>query len=356
MNIVPEIGAALIGGGASLLGNLFNFGSQSSANSQNLKIAQMNNEFNERMMEKQMAYNTDMFNKQNQWNSATAQRKRLEQAGLNPYLMLNGGNAGTAANSLGVTAPTAAPASVVAPQLDTSSIGESVRNIISASATKESNDNLRMLTKTGYDLANFEKVLKDAMAGDYLKSRELKEQQRQQLERLNILEDSNLNSLELELRNRSVEQQFKALYQREQVTSMILQNAFQAARLPYADIFASNEAAMQAAEIMLAYSSGALNKAKAKEALANVTLIGKMGKKIDAETTSVGNQNKLFDKVFDVTVNAIKSQKYYLDKLYEGYGNMPVWYYTLERLGLSPGAVKQDIKDAGQAIIGAAKK
>lgn len=348
----PLIGGALVGAGTSFLGNLFNLGSQSSANAQNLKIAQMNNQFNERMMEKQMAYNTEMFNKQNEWNSASAQRKRLEQAGLNPYLMMNGGSAGTAANSLGVTAPTAAPASVVAPQLDTSSIGESVRNIISASATKESNDNLRMLTKTGYDLAEYEKMLKQAMADDYRKSREVKEQQRQQLERLNILEDSNLNSLELELRQRSVEQQFKALYQKEQVISMIMHNAFDAARLPYARIFASNEAAMQAAEIMLAYSNGALNKAKAKEALANVTLMGKQGKKIDAETTNVTNQNRMFDKVFDVTVDAVKANKQYLDTLYEGYGKVPDWFYTLERLGLSPSDIREDIKKAGEAIFG----
>ena len=119
-----EIGSALVGAGASLLGNLFNIGSQRSANKANLQIAQMNNQFNERMMEKQMAYNTDMFNRQNAWNTASAQRKRLEDAGLNPFMMLNGGNAGTAVNTLGVTAPTAAPASVVAPQFDTASIGE----------------------------------------------------------------------------------------------------------------------------------------------------------------------------------------------------------------------------------------
>ena len=356
MPINPFVGGALVGAGASFLGNLFNLGSQSSANAQNLKIAQMNNEFNERMMEKQMAYNTDMFNKQNQWNSASSQRKRLEQAGLNPYLMMNGGNAGTAANTLGVTAPSAAPASVVAPQLDTSSIGESVRNIISASATKESNDNLRMLTKTGYDLAEYEKMLKRAMTLDYRKSREVKEQQRKQLERVNILEDSNLNSLELELRQRSVEQQFKALYQKQQVISMVMQNAFQSARLPYAKVFASNEASMQAAEIALAYANGALSRAKAKEAFANITLMGKQGKKIDAETTSVGNQNRFFNRVFDVTVDAVKAQKQYLDKLYEGYGKVPDWIYSLERLGLSPGAVREDLKQAGEAIVGAVKK
>ncbi len=316
--------AALVGAGSSLLGNLFNLGSQKSANATNLKIAQMNNEFNERMLMKHMSYNTDMFNKQNEWNSASSQRKRLEQAGLNPYLMMNGGNAGTAVNTLGVTAPTAAPASVVAPQLDVSSFGESVRNIISASAIKESNDNLRMLTKTGYDLAEYEKMLKKAMAEDYRKSREVKEQQRKQLERVNILEDSNLNSLELELRQRSVEQQFKALYQKEQVTSMILQNEFQRARLPYKEIFASNEAAMQAAQIALAYSQGYLNRAQAKEAFAKVTLIGK-------QAYGQQRQNDMFDRTFNATVDAVNANQNYLQIMNEGYSDLGSNYYKYSK-------------------------
>ena len=92
-------------------------------NNANKQIAQMNNEFNEKMLQKQMDYNTEMYQqqlgdqwdfyndaKQNQWdmfnatneyNSASAQRERLEAAGLNPYLMMSGGSAGTAQSSSG---------------------------------------------------------------------------------------------------------------------------------------------------------------------------------------------------------------------------------------------------------------
>ena len=45
---------SLIGG---IAGGLFGKSAQSDANATNLKIAQMNNEFNERMLEKQIAYN-----------------------------------------------------------------------------------------------------------------------------------------------------------------------------------------------------------------------------------------------------------------------------------------------------------
>ena len=102
-----SIGAAAIAGGSSLLGGLLNLGSTNSTNRTNMRIAQMNNEWSERMMDKQNAYNTDMWNKTNEYNSAVNQRKRLEEAGLNPYMMLNGGSAGSASSqtSAGINAP-----------------------------------------------------------------------------------------------------------------------------------------------------------------------------------------------------------------------------------------------------------
>lgn len=143
-----------IGAGSSLIGGIAGTGMQNAANKE---IAQMNNAFNEKMFDKQVAYNkemyqqqlgdqwkfyndskqnawdlvanqqqfqTDMWNKNNEYNSASAQRERLEAAGLNPYLMMNGGSAGTAQtmsgsagaapsgaapSGQGVTPPTATP-------------------------------------------------------------------------------------------------------------------------------------------------------------------------------------------------------------------------------------------------------
>lgn len=134
------VGSA-IGAGASLIGGA---GSTAAQNAANKEIAQMNNAFNEKMFDKQVAYNKEMYQqqlgdqwkfyndaKQNSWdlyndqkeyNSASAQRERLEAAGLNPYLMMNGGSAGVAQggsspsgaapSAQGVTPPTATPYSV----------------------------------------------------------------------------------------------------------------------------------------------------------------------------------------------------------------------------------------------------
>lgn len=132
------VGSA-IGAGTSLIGGASTTAMQNQANKE---IAQMNNAFNEKMFDKQIAYNkemyqtqlgdqwkfyddqkenawklyednkayqTEMWNKQNEYNDPSAQRERLEAAGLNPYMMMNGGSAGVAGSVSGTqgSAPSA---------------------------------------------------------------------------------------------------------------------------------------------------------------------------------------------------------------------------------------------------------
>lgn len=132
------VGSA-IGAGTSLIGGASTTAMQNQANKE---IAQMNNAFNEKMFDKQIAYNkemyqtqlgdqwkfyddqkanawklyednkayqTEMWNKQNEYNDPSAQRERLEAAGLNPYMMMNGGSAGIAGSVSGTqgSAPSA---------------------------------------------------------------------------------------------------------------------------------------------------------------------------------------------------------------------------------------------------------
>ena len=95
-----------IAGGISALGSVVGgligqSGSKSAAKTQ-YKIAQETNAMNYRIAQENNAFNERMVDKMNVYNSAKNQRKRLEEAGLNPYLMMDGGSAGTAS-----TAPTA---------------------------------------------------------------------------------------------------------------------------------------------------------------------------------------------------------------------------------------------------------
>ncbi len=108
-------------------------------NDANRDIAQMNNEFNLAMLDKQIAYNKEayaqqfrdankMYDKQvatqwnfwnatNEYNSPSAQMKRLEEAGINPYMSdLSTGSASSASapngsvpQMAGINTPTATP-------------------------------------------------------------------------------------------------------------------------------------------------------------------------------------------------------------------------------------------------------
>lgn len=100
--------AGAVGGiASSIIGGSSSKKSVSKTNAANLAIAQMNNEFNERMMDKQIQYNWDMWNATNDYNTASKQRARLDHAGLNGALLMSGQNAGTASSAGGVTPPTA---------------------------------------------------------------------------------------------------------------------------------------------------------------------------------------------------------------------------------------------------------
>lgn len=119
------LGGLLSGAGSvlgSIAGGIFGSSAQSDANKTNMQIAQMNNEFNERMLERQIAYNRENQQVQNQWsedmynkyNSPQAQVEQMKKAGLNPYTQGNSpiGANQTSSQAGGINPPTATPVQV----------------------------------------------------------------------------------------------------------------------------------------------------------------------------------------------------------------------------------------------------
>ena len=100
------VGAGIATGIGSLVGNIFG---SAASNSQNMKINRMNNEFNAREAEKARQYQTEVWNKTNEWNSPKNVRKRLQEAGYNPYLGLDSSNVGTAQRAGSSSPASAAP-------------------------------------------------------------------------------------------------------------------------------------------------------------------------------------------------------------------------------------------------------
>lgn len=137
--------AGIATGIGALGGALFGKKSTDSANKTNLKINQMNNDFNAREAQKARDFQLDMWNRENQYNSASSQRERLEEAGYNPYM--SGAQAGTAAGMSGTSAASAAGAASQIPYTpDFQSVGVNLASALKMMSEKKQTDieNLNM--------------------------------------------------------------------------------------------------------------------------------------------------------------------------------------------------------------------
>ncbi len=130
MDFLGSIAGGLLGFGSSVAQNSQNRQNVRETNQMNYKINQMNNQFNERMAIQQRNWQENMWNKENAYNTASAQRQRLEEAGLNPYLMMNGGSSGVASSAgTGATASSSGNAVMQPFHADYSGIGSTIGNI-----------------------------------------------------------------------------------------------------------------------------------------------------------------------------------------------------------------------------------
>lgn len=140
-----DIASGLFGGLGSVISGAIGAKSTANTNKTNLKINQMNNDFNAREAQKARDFQLDMWNKENEYNSASSQRKRLEDAGYNPYM--SDTQAGTATGMSGTSAATAAGA---APQIpytpDFQSVGVNLASALKMMSEKKQTDieNLNM--------------------------------------------------------------------------------------------------------------------------------------------------------------------------------------------------------------------
>lgn len=98
------LGAAAITGGASLLGSIFNVGSQSNTNKANKELAAQQNEYNLQLQDRAFRHNVSQANteyeraleqwyRESEYNSPSSQIARYQAAGLNPNLIYGTGSA-----------------------------------------------------------------------------------------------------------------------------------------------------------------------------------------------------------------------------------------------------------------------
>lgn len=94
---------------SSLLGGIFG----NRAYKRQLRMMREQNAFQKAEREAQNQWNLEQWNRENAYNTPLAQRARLNDAGINPYMMLTGGNSGTASalagNASGASGAPSAP-------------------------------------------------------------------------------------------------------------------------------------------------------------------------------------------------------------------------------------------------------
>ena len=140
-----DFASGLFGGLGTVISGAIGAKSTADTNKTNLKINQMNNDFNAREAQKSRDFQLNMWNRENEYNSASSQRKRLEDAGYNPYM--SDAQAGTAAGMSGTSAATAAGAASQIPYTpDFQSVGVNLASALKMMSEKKQTDieNLNM--------------------------------------------------------------------------------------------------------------------------------------------------------------------------------------------------------------------
>lgn len=319
----------LIGSGASavsgLVGGIISskraLQAQRETNEMNYKINQMNNDFNAQMMQKQMDFSLDMWNRNNAYNSASEQRKRLEAAGLNPYMMMDGGSAGTATNQMSTSAASAASpipmqangAISAAQSLGQSigSVGNAVRNMLDmqrmASEARSAGtdaDNRPFFWNDFFLTRGVQRGLMNSQASFNLASRDMT---RRNLDLLNANFDQ------------YVAQQFYQTQQMQHLTAgVIFENLIKSKDLQYYDANAITSLSEQVADIALKWSQKSVNEQQVKKLIADtaVSWATQAGIKIKNKIADI--EHSILEAVKQYRIDYEKFQNDYIQLGIEG--------------------------------------
>lgn len=313
----------IIAGGISALGSLAGglvgkSGSNYAAKTQ-YKIAQETNAMNYKIAQENNAFNERMFDKQNDYNSAFNQRKRLEEAGLNPYLMLDGGSAGTASS-----APTADTSGIqVAPDVagpmsqGSQLFGSSISNAANQIANQVYNSDLMSanVRKVNAEAATSEqdKLYKEIQnqfaAAQFLTDLRLKRMQGKLTEQDYLFAKNSMQDRLDSLKFQNTLTGSQSSYYNQMAGLLDVQRKIEETNLKW--LPSEKQAALSATlqNTLTMASQMHLNYAQAKSALAMAALnfANEQGIRLD---------NKLKDSVFDLSVGLVENQyqKGYFEK------------------------------------------
>ena len=291
-------------GAVSGVGNIFG---SSSSNSQNMKINKMNNEFNAREAEKARQYQTEMWNKTNDWNSPKNVRKRLEEAGYNPYLGMDSSNVGTAQS-----AGSSSPASAASPIQNNPLQFDGIQNALSTAIQM---DNATKVSNAEVSNLQGQKSLSDAKAADTLSNIDW---YKFTPEYRNWLQTTGMSRAQLSFntdRQNLENMQWINKIQRAQRTDILLSNDAKSIINKYLDSSQSLQLKMMANQSFQAFSAGRLSLQQCKTEITKQLLNM-------AETEGQKISNKIASETSDQLIGALQWQ-YASDEMfsrgYSGY-------------------------------------
>ncbi len=120
-------------------------------NKANLAISRETNAYNYLLASKQNDWNVEQWNRENAYNAPSAQRQRLLDAGLNPNLMLNGGDAGNARGLDSSNYANAQPATMENPAQEKLGMLQSIQGVL-----QSANDTAMQYAKQRSEIANLD--------------------------------------------------------------------------------------------------------------------------------------------------------------------------------------------------------
>lgn len=307
----PTVVAGGISALGSIAGGLFGKSGSDKAAKTQYKIAQETNAMNYKIAQENNAFNERMINQQNDYNSALNQRKRLEEAGLNPYLMMDGGSAGTASS-----APIADNSSVqqipdVASSLSQGShiLGSSISNAASQIANQVYGSQLQNanVRKVNADAASSEqdKLYKEIQnqfaAAQFFTDLRLKKMQGKLTEQDYLFAKNSMQDRLEALKFQNTLTGSQSSYYNQMAGLINVQRQIEEANLKW--LPTEKQAALSATlqNTLTMCSQMHLNYAQAKSALSMAALnfANEQGIRLD---------NKLKDSVFDLSVGLVENQ------------------------------------------------
>lgn len=306
-----SLGAGLIAGAGSLIGGLFSSSGSKKAAKYQLQAVRETNQANRDISEQNNRFNERMWNLQNEYNTPQMQRARLEAAGLNPYLMMNGGSAGVAES-----APTADTSGTqVAPDIGSTiaggyqSLGSSISSAAGQIAQMSYQNDLQQanVAKTNAEAQNadlqnqYDSLRNEFAAAQFLTDLRLKQKQGDISEyEANFLRDSMQDRLDAVKFQNSVYGSQASYY--SQMSGLLdVQRQIEKTNLDWLPREKAAGLAATLQNVRTMASQMRLNFAQAKNAYAMAALNY-------AQENGIRINNKLQDSIFDLSVGMAENQ------------------------------------------------